>query len=308
MAAPTAEAVSVIIPTYNSAAILPDAVDSVLCQTQPPAEIVIVDDGSCDETPIVCAAYAGRARYLRQENAGASAARNTGIAASTGDWLAFLDADDLWEPHKLERQLEALAQNPEADFAVGAANAWSPRRRSYVRAFWDGPLDPAVMRGQLLVRNILTGLCSSIVIRREAMEAVGGFASGKACEDRRLAIALLERHRGLLLPEALVRQRSGPAHWTDPERHRREMLSFIDDHAALYVELDPTGRLRRRAVARMHERTGMHYLENGDGKTAARELFRSARLWPFQPNPWRVMINACLGRLKRPESPAAPAM
>jgi glycosyltransferase involved in cell wall biosynthesis len=295
--------ISVIIPSYDSAALLPDAIRSVLAQTRPADEIIVVDDGSRDNTADVCAAFRPAVRYIRQENAGASAARNTGIAASAGNWLAFLDADDLWDAEKLELQLAALARQPGADFALTASLAWSPQEQAYHLCRWTGPLDPDVMRRELLGRNIFTGLCSSILIRRDALEDVGCFASGKACEDRRLAIALLEKHRALILDAPLIRQRPGPAHFGNPERHRIEMLSLIADHETLFARLDPSGRLKRRARARMYERSGMHYLENGNLQLAMRDLRCAVRHYPIIANPWRVLINFCLGRLKI----AAPA-
>lgn len=306
--------VSVIIPTYQSASVLSDAIESVLSQTRPADEIIVVDDGSDDDTEGVCQGFGDRVRFLRQANAGASAARNTGIAAARrspshpsvarGDdadvehWLAFLDADDTWDRQKLELQLAALSQNPEADFALTTVLAWSPHERAYTEYKWDGPLDADRLRSELLVRNIFSGLCSSILVRREALEAVGCFAAGLACEDRRLAIELLAEYRAVLVDLPLVRQRPGPAHWTDPQRHRREMCRLIDDYESLYRRLDPTGRLKRRARARVHERTGMHYLENGELKAAAGDLARAVFLRPWTPNPWRVLVNACLGRLK----------
>ena len=298
--------VSVVIPSYNSADVLPDAIASILTQTRPADEIIVVDDGSNDDTAAVCARFGEKVQYIRQENRLASIARNTGIAASKGDWLAFLDADDLWDPEKLELQLAALAQNPEADFAITPVLVWSPHDESYQLYSWKGSLDPNVVRAELLVRNIFSGICSSILVRREAVESVGRFAPGKGCEDRRLAIDLMERHRAVILDMPLVRQRPGPAHFTNPERWRVEMLSLIADYGDLYAQLDPSGRLKRRARARMHERSGMHYLEKGDLQTAVRDLLRAARLWPLMPNPWRVLINACLGRLKVPQQQPHP--
>lgn len=299
--------ISVIIPSYNSAEILPDAIRSVLSQTRAPDEVIVVDDGSHDDTAAVCERFDGAVLYVRQRNGGASAARNTGIERSGGDWLAFLDADDTWDSKKLELQIAALEENPEADFAVTAALAWSPQEASYHLYKYEGPLDPVEMRRQLLIRNILTGICSSLLIRREAIEAVGGFDSGKACEDRRLAIALLERFRAVILDVPLIRQRPGPAHFSNPERHRIEMLSLIADHDRLFAQLDPSGKLKRLAKSRMYERSGMHYLENGDLQTALRDLRRAVRLWPCQPNPWRVFINYALGRLKLPQDEPSAA-
>jgi glycosyltransferase involved in cell wall biosynthesis len=106
--------VSVILPTYNRARWLPGTVASILNQTSPPREVLIVDDGSTDETAAVCRGFSAPVRYLRQENGGVSAARNRGIAEARGEWIALADSDDLWVPGKLEVQLAALAAAPEA--------------------------------------------------------------------------------------------------------------------------------------------------------------------------------------------------
>jgi glycosyltransferase involved in cell wall biosynthesis len=105
--------ISVVIPTYNRARYVTRAIDSVLAQSLAPAEIIIVDDGSTDETERRLRAYGARLRYLRQENAGVSAARNAGIAAARGRWVAFLDSDDEWLPEKLAVQMSGVSAHPE---------------------------------------------------------------------------------------------------------------------------------------------------------------------------------------------------
>ena len=298
-----AASISVIIPSYNSASVLTAAIESVASQSYSVDEIIVVDDGSVDDTRKVCGRSDKRVRYVRQANAGASTARNTGAANARGQWLAFLDADDVWLPDKLECQLSALSQHPEAAFCITRAEVWSPGRQCYEGMGWDGSLDPVEMVRNLLVRNIFTGLCSSLLIRRDAFEAVGGFAAGKACEDRRIAIELLQRYQGVIVDLPLVRQQSGPAHWTDPQRHRAEMLLLINDYDQHYKMLDLSGRLHRKTLARVDERTGMHYLENGDVKAAARYLRSAVWHWPWIKNPWRFLINASLGRLRVAEAP-----
>ncbi|HEX3110532.1 MAG TPA: glycosyltransferase family A protein, partial [Thermoanaerobaculia bacterium] len=99
------KSVSVVIPSYNYARYLGEAIDSALGQTLPPLEVIVVDDGSTDDTPAVLAAYGDRIRVLRQKNAGVAVARNSGIAAARGECVAFLDADDVWLPRKLELQI-----------------------------------------------------------------------------------------------------------------------------------------------------------------------------------------------------------
>lgn len=111
--------VTVVIPAYNSQQYIARAVDSVLNQTRSVDEIIVVDDGSADKTIEIVKCYGEKVRYLRQENAGASAARNTGILAANSDWIAFLDADDEWLPDKIERQMELLVRNPHLVWVTG---------------------------------------------------------------------------------------------------------------------------------------------------------------------------------------------
>ena len=294
--------ISVVIPTYCSASVLGTAIRSVLDQTFGVLEIIVVDDGGPkdDPTEALCATFGDMVRYVRRPHDGASAARNHGARIARGEWLAFLDADDVWEAEKIETQIAALEQHADGDFCITASRCWSVAHRRYEVMTYRGSLDPREIQRQLLVRNVFTGLNSSILVTRQAFEAAGGFALGRAAEDRRLGLALLERHRGVIVDEPLVRQQPGPVSWRDPEIQRRAQQLLIEEHASLFQRLDPSGRLLRRSVARMHERAGMHYLENGDGRRAARDLLHSVALWPFQRNPWLVLVNASLGRLAVP--------
>lgn len=110
---------SVIIPVYNGANFIARAIESVLEQTWPAHEIIVVDDGSTDGTPDVVAKFNERVRYVRQDNAGVSAARNRGADAATGDWLAFLDADDWFYPDRLRLHAEWIEEEPRLDFLTG---------------------------------------------------------------------------------------------------------------------------------------------------------------------------------------------
>lgn len=110
---------SVILPAYNAAAFIARAIDSVLAQTWPAEEIIVVDDGSTDATAAIVAGYGERVRTLRQDNAGVSAARNAGAQAASGDWLAFLDADDWYYPDRLKWHADCIARDPALDFLTG---------------------------------------------------------------------------------------------------------------------------------------------------------------------------------------------
>ncbi|MFZ9033203.1 MAG: glycosyltransferase family 2 protein, partial [Anaerohalosphaeraceae bacterium] len=104
--------ISAVIPAYNAEKYIARSINSVLNQTCPVDEIIVVDDGSTDSTAEVIKSYGGKVRYIHQQNAGVSAARNTGIQAATCEWVAFLDADDEWLPEKIERQVENIKNNP----------------------------------------------------------------------------------------------------------------------------------------------------------------------------------------------------
>ncbi len=119
------DAVSVVIPTYNRARFIARTLRSVLGQTVAPVDVTVVDDESTDDTEAVCAEFAPSVRYVRQRNAGPSAARNRGIRESRGEWIAFLDSDDVWHPRKLEVQLAALSATG-ARWALSGCNRIDP--------------------------------------------------------------------------------------------------------------------------------------------------------------------------------------
>jgi glycosyltransferase involved in cell wall biosynthesis len=107
---------SVVIPNYNNGATLARAIESILAQTWPAHEIIVIDDGSSDDSAAVAARFGERVRYIRQANAGVSAARNHGARLATGNWLAFLDADDIYLPERLEAHARWIAREPDIDF------------------------------------------------------------------------------------------------------------------------------------------------------------------------------------------------
>ena len=125
---------SVIIAVYNGAATLARAIDSALNQSFPPHEIIVVDDGSIDNTAQVVRTYGERVGYLRQDNAGVAAARNAGVRAATGDWLAFLDADDWYYPDRLRLHAEWIQEDAALDFLTGDYDYVTPDARRLARS------------------------------------------------------------------------------------------------------------------------------------------------------------------------------
>ncbi len=159
--------ISVVIPTYNRAAYIADAIASVRAQTHTPVELIVVDDGSTDDTPELLQGLAGEGlRWLRQENRGFAAARNAGIAMASGALLAFLDSDDIWHADKLSRQITVFERAPDTDAVYGQAEQFvSPELNQAERArlrHMDG-------------RVALSPTACSLLIRRAAFDRVGPF-------------------------------------------------------------------------------------------------------------------------------------
>jgi glycosyltransferase involved in cell wall biosynthesis len=147
--------VSTIIAVYNGAAYLQEALKSVLHQTHPPAEIIVVDDGSTDATPAIVAAIPHPLVYIRQENQGVAVALNTGIQRATAKYISFLDADDLWAPLKLAAQVAFLDEHRAVDGVFGYARQFvSPELNEDERRQLDCPTEPqpAWVKGTALLR------------------------------------------------------------------------------------------------------------------------------------------------------------
>ena len=231
--------VSVIIPTYNRALFLPHTIRSVLAQTLLPLEIVIVDDGSTDETESQCRDLSPPVRYVRQPNAGVASARNHGARLAKGDWLAFVDSDDLWHSDKLRVQLTALAAHSQAAWSITGCDVIDPAGavvqrgiRGVFALFQDLAEEPeaffsryftsdTVVVGastyQLYVGDAWTplflgnfALPSSALVRRELFEHVGRFdAALRLAEETEFFHRLAAASPMVLATAPLVQYRTG---------------------------------------------------------------------------------------------------
>ncbi len=200
--------VSVVIPTHNRRTLVTEAVASVLAQTHRELELVVVDDGSSDETAghLRREVRDERLKVLTQENRGVSAARNRGVRETSGEWVGFLDSDDLWLPLKLQRQLEELADHPEIP-AVYTEEVW------YRDGRWANPRKVHEKHSGRIFRHCLP-LCiispSSVLLRRSVFEELGGFDETlPVCEDYDLWLRLTARHPVRLVRERLIVKRNG---------------------------------------------------------------------------------------------------
>jgi len=196
--------ISVIIPTFNRFQFLLEAIESVESQSYPNLEIIVVDDGSTDKTSTI--SNKENLKYIFQKNQGPSAARNTGAKIAKGDWLAFLDSDDLWKPKKLMKQWEALNNNPDCK-AVYTNEIWI---RNGVRINqckkhqkYSGWIYP-----KCLPLCIISP--SSILLHKKLWEDAGGMdVSLPMAEDYDLWLRLTLKHKFLFLDENLIIKRAG---------------------------------------------------------------------------------------------------
>ena len=227
---------SVLIPAYNRPALLAAALDSVHAQTRPPAEVIVADDGSTDATPAVAEAHPVGAAVLRLKNGGPCRARNAAAAAATGDYLAFLDSDDLWPPHALATYAAALADHP------GAALLFA---REVPFADPDELTEPFAADGPVAVTAYADFFAasgrprwfggSSLVVRRDRFAAAGGFDESWAnCEDLDLVMRL-GTAAGFLMTESPVTlgyRRHAGSLVSDADRTLAGVRAMLDREAA----------------------------------------------------------------------------
>jgi len=193
--------VSAIIPVFNRAETLIRALDSVAAQTRPPDEVIVVDDGSTDGVEEIIARHYPGVRVIRQANAGVSSARNRGIAAASGEWIALLDSDDEWRPRKLERQMQALAEKP--GYHLCHTNEIWIRNGRRVNEGKRHKKSGGHIFYKCLPLCVISP--SSVVIRRELLRELGGFdESLPVCEDYDLWLRICARHPVLFVEEALT--------------------------------------------------------------------------------------------------------
>lgn len=273
--------VSVVTPAYNRSRWLGEALESALTQDFAPFEVVVVDDGSTDDTPRVVRSFGDRVRYHRQDNAGQSAAVNRGVELARGDLVAFLDSDDAWLPGKLRRQVPMLDGDPgaavlyaEVEYMDGDGRALRDARRAEHTPSGD-ILEP------LLRENFLR--TPSVIFRRAAFLEAGGYDVSLACvNDWDMWLRLAARHRFLFDPTPSARYR---LHGDQAVRLRLRMaeervrvlerrLPFLVEHAPRHAAA------ARRALAGRSLKLARLHLREGRPADAAPLLARAVALAP----------------------------
>lgn len=284
---------SVIIPVYNGAATLARAIESALAQSTPAAELIVVDDGSTDESARIAGGFGAQVTCIRQQNAGVSAARNAGARRARGEWLAFLDADDWYYPDRLRWHAEWIARDPSLDFLTGDYDYRRPDGSLISRSMEVTEAGTALLRKAGGAREVVMALdemalfienhfgdTHTLSVPRRSFLALGGYPVGRAvCEDVHFLIRLCASSRRagvvcepmgayLIHPQSATRR--------DPLRSQRltvEALLPLKAELASAPEAVRRGYRGRLRRARLNHAYAL--LKRGEGTRAIRAVLPS---------------------------------
>jgi glycosyltransferase involved in cell wall biosynthesis len=285
--------VSAIVPAYNAGRFIRETVASALAQTFSALEVVVVEDGSKEPVEWIAELDPKRVRYHRKENGGPASARNVAVQLARGEFVAFLDADDLWDPTKIERQVAALDADPRAAFVYGTFRGIDDQGRPCRRVIHERPAGDVAEA--LFMYNFVTA--SGVMARRQMFLDVGGFDQSPALiavEDYDLWLRLAERHRVCALDGEI-----GSYRITDASLSRNFARLYRGER--LVLERAVARNARPEFRARLGERLGRHHFELGYNYLSARqfgearqEFARSLRKWPWSRKTWIGLGRAAL--------------
>ena len=288
--------VSIVIPTFNRANTLPDAISSVLEQDWPAIEIVVVDDGSTDETAHLLQAFATRnpdiVRVISQTNHGVSFARNAGIQAAKYDFIAFLDSDDIWLPTKLRTQMAQFRRFPDLVLTFTGYTLDGPGGGQVVSLENWRPDQVAILEA------LLTGCCittSTVVARRDALVSAGLFdGTLRCCEDHDLWLRMaLGDGRIGYLPATNTRMRTQQISLSSNQSDVARSTELVFERLFASGTL-PTPIQARSSfyLSRCYLNSACRHLEQGNGRASIESLWRASKIRPVSVRPGWVRIAA----------------
>jgi glycosyltransferase involved in cell wall biosynthesis len=284
--------VSVIIPTYNRAAFIAAAIDSALNQTRPPDEVLVIDDGSTDQTPRILSRYESPVRVIRQPNRGRSAARNVGLRAVETDAVIFLDSDDLFMPRCIERCVRELEARPKIGVVYSDAylcDRLGERIGLYGRDV-PGPRPSGMILDALTRRNIPT---ISSMVRRSQLGDIKFDESLECAEDYDFWRQLAARCPFLYLDEPLLCYRFHDA-MTVANRHAETSAGEIEVQRRI-LQMPEFSRLSRNTRSRAFCMHGMKHAMLGATGVARSHFWQAIRTSPAYPGGYALMLLSLLG-------------
>jgi len=290
-------AISVIIPAFNAATFVRETIDSVFGQSVQPQEIIVVDDGSTDGTAAILESYGDRIRVLSGRRGSAAVARNAGARVAAASWLAFVDADDLWLPDKLEHQLAVAAADERVAlvytdrYNIGTRGDL-PEIQGSIQPLYGGD----VFLDLLMLGNHIT--LSSVLVRADVFFELGGFSESlRNAEDWDLWIRVAERHHIVPCLEPLVRYRLHSGMKSSNPRHMQVARRAVIKRA---LALPRSRQLPATTIRRIEGATALTNASDaarrGARGLAWQELARSVAAWPFDPDLYKETLRILLRR------------
>lgn len=292
--------VDVIIPAFNAAKYLPFALESVYAQSFADWHILLIDDGSTDNTSEIVAPFLERfgskISYIKQSNHGLPAARNAAIRASTAEFLALLDADDVWLHCRLSESLKILAERPQAGLAYGLVTCIDSE--GTLGSTFQGNRGRAEGRiaSQIYMRKVELP-CPTITFRRRCIEEVGLFdETMRATEDRDLWLRIALRYEVAFVPKVLAYYRRSPDSMSaNSQRMLEAQLQFIRKH---YGSEGCGMRPRQISRARVYKQKAEALKAQNQPRAALRSAFKAVALYPFDLDNIRTAGSLLLARIK----------
>lgn len=285
---PIPACVTVVIPSYNYARFLPRAIASVLGQTRGDFVIVVVDDGSTDDTWALVEPFLKadlRVHYVHQQNAGLSAARNTGISLARTDLIAFLDADDEWEPGFLERALATMTGRSPEYAVVACSKSSIDADGNSIPTPSQGAAEPReIRRDDLILRSRFAA--DAVLVRKEAFEQCGVFDTTlRSSEDRDMWIRIASRFRISWWPEPLIRIRRHGENMSRNSDQMRDNMRRVLAKARHDSGTDHRFLFWLKVDAYFHMQSAWMLYPEGRRLAAVREVIISIFCWPFFRDP-----------------------
>lgn len=284
--------VSVVIPVFNGASFVGEAVESVLGQTLRVREVIVVDDGSTDGTLRVLEAFGKRIKVLQQENLGPSSARNRGVKEAAGSLIAFLDADDLWLPTKIQTQTQALSEHPHAAFVCSdwySGTTGTEERLSVLASYDVSSREPSF--DLLLEENYVN--TSTVLVEKSRVVAAGCFDENlRAAEDKYLWLSLLRCRNVVLCREVLAFRRFHSTNVTGQPDIVSSQLAMCRALLA-WPEVQRHARRRRIVQRRLNQVGHVAARRLADEGLYGRAAVHFARLVPGSAEPIHTISRAC---------------
>lgn len=292
--------VSVIIPCFNAEKTLKETIESVLSQTYAPIEIIVIDDGSSDNSVDIAKLFGDQIIVLQKENGGPASARNAGIRLSRGMYIAFVDADDLWLPAKLNKQISVMEKDTSLGLTFTGYQRFigddTARGRDVIKPYGKGTFFTQIYLGQMAIATL------TVVVRRDALQAVGEFDERpeiQGAEDFDLWLRIADRYEFAYIAEILAcyRESFDGHNRSNIERAYSSSRNVVEKHRSLMIDkYKATKKDFRNLYFKSNFNQGLTYFDLKNNKSARLFFFKSLCYRIFSIKSITYLLLSCINR------------